>query len=412
MSEADPTSQPTGPPAPSSGAVPVLLLIVLLSLVGFGVVIPLLPFFASAFDATPWQVTLLFSVYSAGQFMGELFWGRLSDRIGRRPVLLITIVGAGLGYVALAYSPTIWIAILARAAAGFFSGNMSVIQGYIVDISPKAILAHRLGLVGSAFNVGFVIGPALGGLMARPDLGAAGFQPPLLVSGMLCGLAAVGILIFVRESRAVTTAPGPRGNPFEALGEAARHPVLKRAFATIFLGFFASSSMWSVLGLWAQARFGWGPREVGLLMACTGVTAAFSQGLLSGMLVRRFGAGATIVAGLTLASTCLFLMAAAPVGWLAGLALAASVIGNAAWQPAATSLVSRSASPERQGAFLGAGSASGSAARVAGPVLGGAVFSAIAPWAPIATAALLMLPAAWLGWRAAEALRRHGDHIA
>lgn len=415
MTPADPPSQ-TLPAAPAPGAVPVLLLIVLLSLVGFGVVIPLLPFFASAFHAAPWQVTLLFSVYSGGQFLGELFWGRLSDRVGRRPVLLVTIVAAGLGYLALAFSPNIWIAIVARAAAGFFAGNMSVIQGYIVDVSPKALLAHRLGLVGSAFNVGFVLGPALGGLMARPDLGAAGFQPPLIVSAALCGLAAIGILAFVRESRAVaatTRARTPtRGNPFEALGEAARHPVLSRAFATIFIGFFASSSMWSVLGLWAQATYGWGPRQVGLLMAATGVSAAFAQGLFSGAVVRRFGAGATIAGGLTFASACLFAMAAAPFGWLAGLALTASVAGHALWQPAATSLVSRSASAERQGAILGAGSASGSAARVVGPVLGGAAYSVIAPWAPIVAAACLMLPAAWLGWRAAEALRRHGDHSA
>jgi MFS family permease len=281
------------PPQPSAAAVPVLLLIVLLSLIGFGVVIPLLPFFASAFHAEAWQVTLLFSVYSAGQFVGELFWGRLSDRIGRRPVLLVTIVAAGLGYLALAFSPSIWIAILARAAAGFFSGNMSVIQGYIVDISPRALLAQRLGYVGSAFNVGFVVGPALGGLMARPDLGPAGFQPPLIVSAGLCALATAGLLAFVRESRAAQArpqAPGP-ANHFAALGEAAAHPVLARAMATIFLGFFASSSMWSVLGLWGQATFAWGPREVGFVMAMTGVSAAFAQALLSGAMVRRFGAG-------------------------------------------------------------------------------------------------------------------------
>jgi MFS transporter, DHA1 family, tetracycline resistance protein len=389
--------------------VPVLLLIVMLSLIGFGVVIPLLPFFATAFDADPWQVTLLFSVYSAGQFGGELFWGRLSDRIGRRPVLLITIIAAGLGYLALAFSPTIWIAIVVRALSGFFSGNMSVIQGYIVDISPTDRLAHRLGLVGSAFNVGFVVGPALGGLMARPDLGPSGFQPPLIVSFILCALATAGILAFVRESRRPQAEAGPRGNPFEAMGEAWRHPVLRRAFATIFLGFFASSSMWSVLGLWGEAQFAWGPREVGLAMALTGVSAAFTQGLLSGVLVRRVGAGATIAGGLVFASLCLFAMAASPIGWLAALALTASVIGHAVWQPAVTYLVSHSTHADRQGAILGAGSAAGSAARVVGPVLGGVAFSIIAPWAPVVAAAVFMLPAAWLGWRAAETMRVRAD---
>lgn len=387
-----------------------LLLTVILSLIGFGVVIPLLPFFAMAFDAEPWQVTLLFAVYSAGQFGGELFFGRVSDRIGRRPVLLITIVASGLGYLALAFSPTIWIAILVRALAGFFSGNMSVIQGYIVDVSPAAALPHRLGLVGSAFNVGFVVGPALGGLMAQPSLGPTGFQPPLIVAAALCVAATIGVIAFVRESRHPQTSAGPRGNPFEAMGEAWRHPVLRRAFATIFLGFFASSSMWSVLGLWTEARFGWGPRQVGLVMAGTGVAAAVTQAVLSGMLVRRWGAGATIAGGLTFASVCMLAMAASPVGWMAALALTASVVGHSVWQPATTTLVSRSTHPDRQGAVLGAGSASGAASRVVGPVLGGALFSIVGPWAPVVAAGLFMLPAAWLGWRAAEALRRHGGH--
>ncbi|HEY9217511.1 MAG TPA: MFS transporter, partial [Phenylobacterium sp.] len=155
----------------------VLLLIVFMSLIGFGVVIPLLPFYAQVFDAEPWQVTLMFSVFSAGQFVGELTWGRLSDRIGRKPVLLITIFTSGLGYVALAYAPGIWLAILARFVAGFFSGNISTIQGYMVDISPPERLAGRLGLIGGAFGIGFVVGPALGGYLFQEGVGEAGFRP-------------------------------------------------------------------------------------------------------------------------------------------------------------------------------------------------------------------------------------------
>ncbi len=380
-----------------------LLLLVFLSLIGFGIVIPLLPFFATAFQAAPWQVTLLFSVYSAGQFLGELVWGRLSDRVGRRPILLVTIVGSAFGYLALAYAPGIWIAVVVRFAAGFFSGNMSVIQGYVVDVSPPAKLAGRLGLIGSAFGVGFVVGPALGGLMARPDLGAAGFRPPLILATALCGLAILGILAFVRESRAPGVSAGGRRNPFEALGTSFRDPTLSRAFGVIFFGFFASSAMWAVLGLWAEARFGWGPRDVGLVMAGTGVAAATTQGVISGAFVRRVGEGRTIAIGLTFAAVCLFAMAASPWGWIAAVTLTASVVGHALWQPAATAIVSHATDPDRQGAVLGAASASGSFARIIGPVFGGALFSGVGPWAPIVFAGVFMLPAAWLG---AEAARR------
>ena len=390
----------------------VLLLVVFMSLIGFGVVIPLLPFFAIAFEAEAWQVTLLFSVYSAGQFAGELFWGRLSDRIGRRPVLLITIIAGAVGYVALAYAPGIWIAVLVRLAAGFFSGNMSVIQGYIVDVTPPDRLAGRLGWIGSAFGVGFVVGPALGGLMANPEIGAAGFRPPLIASAVLCVLAVAGILIFVRESRRPEVAAGPVRNPVEALGEALRHPVIARAFGTTFLGFFAASGMWAVLGLWGDAEFGWGPRQVGLIMAGTGVASALTQGFLAGVFVRRLGIGPTIAGGLTIASACMLAMAASPWGWLAGSLLVASVVGHAVWQPATTAIVSRSAPSDRQGAILGAGSAAGSLARVIGPVIGGALFSSVGPAAPIVFSGLFMLPAAWLGWSAAKALRVHLENPA
>lgn len=399
----------TSDPRTAPGAVPVLLLLVFLSLIGFGVVIPLLPFYATAFDAKAWQVSLLFATYSAGQFLGELFWGRLSDRIGRRPVLLITIVGSAVGYVALAFSPGIWTAVLVRAAAGFFSGNMSAIQGYIVDVSPPEKLAGRLGLIGSAFGVGFVVGPALGGLLARPELGAAGFRPPLLVAAALCVVAIVGILAFVNESRRHGAAVSSTRNPLAALGEAIRHPILSRAFGVIFFGFFASSALWSILGLWLDARFSWGPREVGLLMAGTGVASALSQGAFAGMMVRRLGATTTIITGLLVAAVCYAGMAAAPVPWVATVALFAGVIGHAMWQPAATAIVSRATNPDRQGAILGAASASGSLSRVVGPVISGALFSGIGPWAPLVFAGVFMLPAAWLGWSAAQALRAARD---
>jgi MFS transporter, DHA1 family, tetracycline resistance protein len=241
--------------------------------------------------------------------------------------------------------------------------------------------------------------------MARPDLGAVGFRPPLITAGALCIAAAVGIVLFVRESRRPGVSAGPKSNPLAALREALRHPVIAQAFGTIFLGFFAGSAMWSVLGLWGEATFGWGPRQVGLVMAGTGVAAAASQGLFAGMLVRRIGAGATIAGGMTLCGVCYLAMAAAPWGVVAGVLLVASVAGHALWQPAATSIVAQSSPPDRQGAILGAGSASGSLARVAGPAVGGVLFSTIAPWAPIVFSAIFMLPAAWLGWRAARALR-------
>jgi MFS family permease len=391
--------RPTAPPD-SRLAVPVLLLIVFVSLIGFGVVIPLLPFYASVFHASPWQVTLMFASFSAGQFLGELTWGRLSDRIGRRPVLLITILASAAGYVALAYAPTIAIAILVRGFAGFFSGNISTIQGYIVDVTPADRLAGRLGLVGGAFGVGFVVGPWLGGVLARPDLGAAGFHPPLLVAAGLCLTATAGVLAFVRESVGHEASQRARPGPIASLREAWSNGVLRRLLAMTFMGFASFSAMWSVFGLWGEARFGWGPKEIGYVMGVTGVAAALSQSFLSGVIVRRLGAVTTIVGGLLTTGIFLFVQAISPWIWLCVLAMTLAVAGHTLTQPATSALISQAAPPGRQGAILGANNAAGSAARVAGPMIAGLLFSTVAHWAPIVFSALGMLPAAWLAWRA------------
>lgn len=384
---------------------PVLLLLVVLSLIGFGVVIPLLPFYGRVFHAEAWQVTLMFTAYSAGGFAGELFWGPLSDRIGRKPVLLLTTFGSLLGYLGLAFAPSIWAAVAVRAFAGFFAGNISAIQGYIVDATPPERLAGRIGLVGSAYGVGFVIGPALGGILARPDLGAAGFHPPLFVSAAMCLIAAIGLTVFIKDVRK-PSGVAARRNPFAGLGEAARHPIVVQVLGVAFFGFFSSSVFWSVLGLWFDARFGWTPREVGLVMALTGVASAVMQGLLSAQLSRRLGNGLTIAGGMVVAGLTMAAMAGAPWAWMAVSALVLSVLGHAAWQPAATAIASQSAAADRQGAILGSVTAAGSAARVVGPIFAGALFSAIGPWAPIVFAAIWMLPGAWLGWRAAMSVGR------
>ena len=170
-------------------ALVVLLSVIFLMIAGFGLVIPLLPFFAKAFDAPAWQVTLMFSAFSFGQFLGEPFWGRLSDRIGRKPVLIVTITAVGFSYAALAFAQSIWAAFAIRFVTGIFAGNISTLQGCLADMTAPHERAGRMGLMGSAFSLGFMLGPALGGLLAQPQLGPVGFHLPLYAAAAL-GLAA------------------------------------------------------------------------------------------------------------------------------------------------------------------------------------------------------------------------------
>src|SRR5690606_33832320 len=137
----------------------------------------------------------MFSAYSLGQFVAEPFWGRLSDRIGRKPVLLITILANAVGYFALAFAPNIWLAIAVRLFTGLGAGNISTVQGYVADVTPPEKRAGRMGLIGAAFGLGFIVGPGLGGVLTRPDLGALGYHLPIFVAGGLCLVAALGVLL-------------------------------------------------------------------------------------------------------------------------------------------------------------------------------------------------------------------------
>jgi MFS family permease len=399
-----PPSDSTQPP-PGRPATLVLLLVVFVNLVGFGILMPILPFYAQAFHAPAWQVTWMFTAFSIGNFFAEPVWGRLSDRIGRRPILLGTIFCSGLGFFGLAFAPNIWIALAIRLLTGLTTGNLSTIQGYIADITPPRFRAGRIGLLGAAFALGFVAGPALGGLLASPQLGLAGFRAPLIVAGALSILAALGVVLFVRESRERSAISGD-GLRLTLLAEARRHPVLGRALVVTLLYTSAFAAAESTFGLWAQNRFGWGPRQLSYAFAAVAVTAALAQGFLTGRLTRRYGEAPMLALGLTIISLTLALQ---PLG--AGmdrsiLLLAMTVFGQALALPNISALISRTTSPDRQGAMLGLNMSVGAFSRAIGPVMGGALFSIVGADAPLYAAAVAVAPAILLSWQAEEAARR------
>jgi DHA1 family tetracycline resistance protein-like MFS transporter len=379
----------------STRALIVLLLVVFINLVGFGIVIPLLPFYATAMDAAPWQVTAMFAAYSLGQFFGEPFWGRLSDRIGRRPVLIVTIIANALAYVALAFAPNIWIAMAIRLVGGFGSGNISTIQGYMADVTPPEKRAGRMGLLGAAFGAGFVIGPSLGGLLAHPDAGQLGFQIPLFAAAVMASLAAIGVMLFVAESRARSAAGAPQASRREALNEAKAHPILSRVLLVTLVSTAAFAGMESIFGLWAHARFDWGPRQVGLCFAVIGVIASIGQGILTGRLARRFGEGRVLTAGLSIIAVSLFLTPFAPTALLATTIVGCTAFGQSLVFPCVAALMSRASPPDRQGQMLGLNMAAGSLARIGGPLLAGPLFG-LATGGPFWVGAALMIPSVGL----------------
>ncbi len=388
----------------------VLFGVAFLNLMGFGVVVPLLPFFGASFHAQAWQVTALFSAYSLGQMFGEPMLGRLSDRIGRKPVLAASLLCNVAAYIALALAPDIWTATLVRFLGGLGAGNISSIQGYVADVTPPEKRAGRMGLIGAAFGFGFVAGPAVGGLLAGPHPTHADFELPLFVSAGLCAAAFLGVLAFLRESRQRADPAAPRPAFLAGIREAVGNPVISRVLlvTAIYLGGF--SGMESTFGLWTKAHFGWGPQAVGLSFMAVGATSAFFQALITGRLARRFGEARVLAFGILLFGSSLLAQILAEGAmhrwWTVPAIMCCGTIGMALAMPNIAALISRSVAPDRQGAMLGLNMASGSLARVVGPLIAGVFFTWIGPDAPMLAPAILAIPAAVMAVNAGRAFKR------
>lgn len=397
-------------PKPTRSALAVLFGVVFINLVGFGIVIPLLPFYGQTLDAPPWQVALMFSAYSLGQFVAEPFWGRLSDRIGRKPVLLMTVLANAVGYLALAFVPNIWLAIAVRLFTGLGAGNISTVQGYVADVTPPELRAGRMGLIGAAFGLGFIFGPGLGGLLTRPDLGALGYQLPIFVAAGLCLLAALGIVFLLRESRAAADPAAPRPPFLGGVHDAVANPVVSRVLLVTLIYMAGFSGMESTFGFWTEAHYGWGAREVGLAFMVVGVVSVVGQGLLAGRLARRFGEARVLAAGCLIFGSGLVGQVVASrllpdADYLVPAIMACGAFGMAITMPNISALISRSVDPDRQGAMLGLNMAASSSARIFGPMAAGAIFSGVGHDWPFLIGAALTVPAAVMAINAGRAFR-------
>jgi MFS family permease len=373
-----------------------LIALIFLNMLGFGIVVPLLPFYAKSLNAEPWQVALIFSAFSIGTFVGEPFWGRLSDTYGRKPLLISTICANSLCYLALAFAPNVWAAFLIRMCGGLCSGNGSVIQGYIADVTPEARRARSMSYMSAAWNVGLIGGPWLGGVFARPSAGHVGFQLPLFIASGLMATSAVCITLFIRESRQRDQGATYRPSRWAATGEAARHPVIGRLMLVTFLVGFAFTGIESIFGLWTQARYGWGPRDVGLAFGFVGVASAATQMLATGPLSERYGQGTMLAVGMAITMCCIGLQPLSTGGPMTIGLMTLSAIGQSVAWPNVSALISETAEPHRQGQILGLNNATGALARVIGPFCAGLSFSGISIHGPFIQGAIAVAPAIFL----------------
>ena len=369
--------------------------------VGLGVIVPLLPFYAGRFGATPLEVALLFAIYSACQFATAPFWGRLSDRVGRKPVILVCFAGTAVSYVWLAYVSGLGELFASRALAGAMAGWMAASQGWVADTTEPDRRARGMGFLGAAFGIGFVIGPVLGAVA----VGAAepNFELPILFSAGSATLALVIAAVLISEP----DRHAARESGATAALRVFSMPVLLMLLGVYFAAFFVFSGLESTFALWGEAELALGPRDVGLLLGFAGICMVIVQGALLGRLAARFGEARLVLAGIVTLMAGFLAIPPAASGWHLLPAFALLAIGQSISNPSLQSLISRVAPADWKGGALGVAQAASSMGRVLGPVWAGFLFTEFGRDWPFLGGALLLAPVFLLALHAGRRARGH-----
>ncbi len=389
----------------------IIFLTVFIDLVGFGIIIPMNPYLAETYGASPLQVGLLMSVYSLMQFIFSPIWGQWSDRIGRRPVILLSLLGAATAHLGFAFATGFWGLVLARAFAGLFGGNLSTAMAYMADITPEKERSKGMGMIGAAFGLGFILGPSLGGIFA--DLGQKigpyppfGQSFPAVVAAMICLANFIFAWRALPESRV-----GNSASPQQHLAQALRFQRIGQAFATptlnvlmllLFLNTFALAHVEATLFLYVQDTFHWTLSQASFGFAYIGVIMVITQGYLIRKFLPKLGERKVLIVGLLLSSLGFALCSwVVQVGVLA-LGVTLLGLGNGLANPSLNGSISLLSGKDVQGNNLGVSQSLSSMARILGPPTGGALYQQVGPWSPFAGAAAIT----FVGWVIAWSIRK------
>jgi DHA1 family tetracycline resistance protein-like MFS transporter len=393
----DAATAPAATPPPSSpspaprGARLTVFLAILLDLIGFGMILPLLPFYAEEFHASRLTIGVIFASYSLAQLLFAPWLGRLSDRFGRRPLMLASIAGGAVAHLLFATAGSVAMLLVARSLSGIAAANYGIAQAYLADITTPERRSRAMGLVGAAFGLGFVIGPALGGALSRFGIAAVPYAAAALSAANLL----IALLVLPEslppEARRLARAKSLFG--FEDLAQLWRDGRMRSLMLLFFLVMFCFSIMEATLALFCQASFGFGPRAIAGLFTYLGVLLVIVQGGLLGPLVKRFGDRRLIVGGIALMALGLMLLPAPPrAGWLL-LSTGLLAIGSGLHNPSLLALLSRLSGAGAQGETIGVSRSFGALARVAGPLAGTWIFQVGGASWPFWCAGLLMVVA-------------------
>lgn len=357
-----------------------ILLTVFIDLIGFGIVLPLLPSYASAYHVGDTSVGILVASFSLMQFLLAPWWGRLSDRIGRRPVLLVGLAGSALSYLVFALAQSFWMLLASRLVAGAMGATVNVAQAYLADITPPDRRASAMGKLGAAFGLGFVVGPALGGLSSHWGNAAPGLAATLLT--------AINLVLAWRSLPETHSHAGDRPRAVSVHWSRLIGP-----YGAVLLATTAFTVVYVIFPLEVEREMGYDRHHAAYLFVFIGLVSAVVQGGLIGRLVRRLGEPTLMTIGAVLLALGLGALprVIVPGGGLPLLfaALVLVAAGSASISPSAAAFVSRVAPPEEQGRALGLLQSMGAVARIAGPVAAGGIAGAVSPRAAFQVASVV-----------------------
>ena len=375
----------------------VIFLTVFVNLVGFGIIIPLLPFYAETFGASPVVIGFLFAAFSLAQLVAAPILGVLSDRFGRRPVLIFSLIGTAVSFVMLAMAQSLFMLFAARIIDGLSGGNITIARAYIADVTEPDERAKAFGFLGAAFGLGFIVGPGLAGLFSHISY-TAPIWAAVVVTLMATVMAAVWLPETVHRGSAVTV------SPLRALPDVLSRRNLRPLLLADFVYWSSFALCTTTFALFASRRFGFDVAHTGYVLAGFGLLGVIVQAGLVGVVARRLGVTRTLLVGLVIASagwTLVALSGSVPVFLLS---LIPAGIGVGLCNAAIVTLVSHSASREEQGAMQGAAGALESLGRAIGPVWGHGTLQRFGEGSAYGTAALAFLATMvlMLGYKAPE----------
>ncbi|MDQ6673355.1 MAG: MFS transporter [Chloroflexota bacterium] len=385
--------QPAGAPLTSrlglSRPMALILFTVFLDLLGIGLIFPIGPFYATAFGASAFDVGLLFTLFSVAQFLTIPILGALSDRYGRRPVLLIGIAGEVAGYLLFGTATSLTMLYVSRVVAGASSGNIGAAQAYIADISTPRERTRSFGLLGAAVSVGFLFGPALGGFLGQYDL-----RLPAFAAAALVVVNWISVLVWMPESlplaRRSTGSLTTGLNPFGVLITLLRRPLLRGPLLVTFLCNFAFSGYLTSFALFTGARFGWGPQQVAVVLVVQSIMSILIQTFGVRRLSESLPDTTILLLGIGINLLGFVVIALAPnPAFLYALSAPLQAIGSALWRPSLSSLITKLVSGTEQGLANGGSQASSALATIVGPMGSGVLFENVGAASPFFAGAAL-----------------------